>query len=230
MKITCNTCRKTIPKSYINVATDIAYCPHCEKASSLSAMMRGRSTPRRFNPSDPVPGIKLQDRDGTWMVDASHRHPLALFLVPFTVVWAGGSLTGLYFTQLANGDFNIAQSLFGLPFISGSLVLICLTLMSLWGRTVVSVENGTRALVFMGVGAFGWYRRFDWQGIDEVLEIHNRNSYHITLRGSRHLSLGWGLSGAKRYFLANFLRGKLGETSVSPVDKPVDNFSKASVS
>lgn len=133
---------------------------------------------------------------------------MALFLVPFTFVWAGGSLSGIYGTQLLTGEFNAEQSLFGIPFLIGSIVLISITLMSLFGRTHVSNENG-KALVFIGIGPIGWYRRFDWKNIDRVVESESRQYKHISLEGSKRLNLGWGLSSEKRYFMSNFLKTKL---------------------
>lgn len=208
MKVICQQCQAGIPPEHINVSKDIAYCPRCESLTSLSALMR-INTPPRFNPADPVPGTRVQDRGASWMVEVSHRSLMALFLVPFTVVWAGGSLGGLYLSQFLSGKFDLIQSLFGIPFLIGSIVLSSITLMSLFGRTVVSVEQGSRALVFTGIGAIGWYRRFDWTDIQEISEIRQRNNTCIVMQGRRRISLGWGLSGAKSYFLVNFLRAKL---------------------
>ena len=36
----------------------------------------------------------------------STRSCIAFFLVPFTLFWAGGSLGGIYGTQIAKGEFN----------------------------------------------------------------------------------------------------------------------------
>ncbi|OZG70356.1 hypothetical protein BTA51_26300 [Hahella sp. CCB-MM4] len=133
---------------------------------------------------------------------------MALFFVPFTLVWAGGSLSGIYGSQLVSGKFDPVLSIFGLPFLFGSIVLITLCLMSLFGRTLVSVENG-KALVFIGIGSIGWYRRFDWRTIDRVTENSSGQYKYISLEGSKRLNLGWGLSSKKQYYIANYLRAKL---------------------
>ena len=73
---------------------------------------------------------------------------------------------------------------------------------------IVSVENG-KGLVFMGVGSVGWYRRFDWNLIDRIIENTNSQYKYISLEGSKRLNFGWGLSANKQYYIANFLRTKL---------------------
>ena len=80
--------------------------------------------------------------------------------------------------------------------------------MSLFGRTYVSNENG-KALVFIGIGSIGWYRRFDWKNIDRVTESESRQHKHISLEGNKRLNLGWGLSSEKLYYMSNFLKTKL---------------------
>jgi hypothetical protein len=81
------------------------------------------------------------------------------FLVPFTVVWAGGSLSGIYGTQIARGKFDLGASLFGIPFLLGSLVLTGLCLFMLFGYSAVESSGGT-GRVSRGIGPVRWHRRF----------------------------------------------------------------------
>ena len=207
MEVSCNTCERKIDAENINVGKDMAYCIICENLTSLSSLLE--STPsKNFDISSPVSGTTVNDQGFNWVVSCSHRNWMALFFVPFTLVWAGGSLSGIYGTQIMNGEFDLVQSLFGLPFLMGSVVLTTLCLMNLFGRTVVSVES-EKALIFMGVGSIGWYRRFDWSSIDRVIEITKGQYRHISLEGAKRLGLGWGLSAKKQYYIANMLRTKL---------------------
>ena len=142
-------------------------------------------------------------------MEASYRSYMAIFLVPFTAVWAGGSLSGIYGSQIIKGEFNLGTSLFGLPFLIGSIVLITVCLLSVFGRTVISSDNG-EALVFIGIGSIGWYRRFLWREIDKVVEINTMQNSYLALEGSRRITFGWGLSSKKRFWLAAqfFFRGQ----------------------
>ncbi|WP_168188298.1 hypothetical protein [Hahella sp. CCB-MM4] len=207
MEVICVSCKQKIKTENINVTKDTAYCSSCENLTSLSALLE--STPSKsFDPLYPVHGTSVEDRGNSWTVGGSHRSWMALFFVPFTLVWAGGSLSGIYGSQLVSGKFDPVLSIFGLPFLFGSIVLITLCLMSLFGRTLVSVENG-KALVFIGIGSIGWYRRFDWRTIDRVTENSSGQYKYISLEGSKRLNLGWGLSSKKQYYIANYLRAKL---------------------
>lgn len=207
MEVNCTICKRRVEAKNINVAKDTAYCEKCENLSSLSSLLE--STPsKNFDARSPVSGTTLDDGGYKWAVSGSHRSWAALFIVPFTLVWAGVSLSGIYGRQIFNGEFDLGQSLFGLPFLMGSIVLITVSLMSVFGRTLVSMENG-KALIFIGIGTVGWYRRFDWGLIDRVIENTSGNHKHISLEGSKRLSFGWGLSSKKLYYVANFLRTKL---------------------
>jgi hypothetical protein len=47
--------------------------------------------------------------------------PVVLFLIPFTALWSGVSMWGIYGRQLVQGKFDPAHSLFGLPFLLGTM-------------------------------------------------------------------------------------------------------------
>jgi hypothetical protein len=207
MEVNCNQCKRKIDAENINVSKDTSYCLSCESLTSLSSLLE-TSPSKKFDTTQNVGGIKVEDNGYSWAINASNRSLMALFLVPFTLVWAGGSLSGIYGTQLANGEFDLQQSLFGLPFLIGSVVLISFTLMSVFGRTNVSCENG-KALVFIGIGSIGWYRRFDWQNIERITENDSRQNKHLSLEGSKRVNLGWGLTSEKLYFMSNYLKTKL---------------------
>ncbi len=208
MEVICRSCKSKIKPENINVSKDTAYCANCENVTALSALVSSAAS-ASFNQNKPEGGIKIYDQSYSWSIEARHLSPMAIFLVIFTAIWAGGSLSGIYGSQIAKGELDLEQALFGLPFIIGSIVLVTFTLMSLFGRTIISNENG-KALIFIGIGKIGWYRRFEWNSIDRVSETITNTQYkNISLEGSSRLSFGWGLSSEKLYFIANFLRSKL---------------------
>jgi hypothetical protein len=207
MKVNCSKCKKTIEPQNFNVGKDTAYCVNCENLTSLSSLLVSLPS-GKFDATNSVRGVTVSDKGHSWSIESSNRSLMAIFLVPFTLVWAGGSLSGLYGSQLLSGEFELEKSLFGLPFLIGSIVLITITLMSLFGRTVVNNKNGN-ALVFIGIGSIGWYRRFDWKNIERVTESSGRQHKYLSLEGDERLNFGWGLSSEKLYYLSNFLRAKL---------------------
>ena len=207
MEVTCSKCSRKIESENVNVSKDTAYCLSCKNLSSLSSLLE-TSISSNFDAHEKVKGTKFSDNGFDWSVEASHRSLMAIFLVPFTMVWAGGSLSGIYGSQIVKGEFDPGQSLFGIPFLLGSVVLITITLMSVFGRTLISNQDG-KALVFMGIGSIGWYRRFDWRNIDRVIETSKGQYNHIALEGSKRMNFAWGLSSKKQYYVANLLRSKL---------------------
>lgn len=57
------------------------------------------------------------------------------FLIPFTLLWGGGSLGGIYLTQYFSGKFEFIPSAFGIPFLIGTLFLIRAIVRMLFGKT-----------------------------------------------------------------------------------------------
>jgi hypothetical protein len=87
-----------------------------------------------------------------------HRfNPTVLFLIPFTAVWSGFSLWGIYGLQIASGKFDPVASLAGLPFVLGTVVLVTVILHMLFGRWRLHIDRGT-ARVFSGLGPIGRHR------------------------------------------------------------------------
>lgn len=205
MEVKCNKCNAIILNKNINVQQDTAYCSQCESLCVLSSL---KVADFQFTKNDTVKGVLLDESHDAWTIEASHRSFMALFFIPFTCVWAGGSLWGIYGTQWMSGNWEIQQSLFGLPFLIGSLGLIGVSLMSLFGRTVIANEQG-KGLVYIGLGSIGWYRRFDWSDVSSVVEKHNRRYRLISLEGRQRLSFGWGLSAKKQDYIVNAIRYKL---------------------
>lgn len=89
-------------------------------------------------------------------IDISWRriNPGVLFLIPFTALWSGGSLWGIYGTQFSRGTFDPVTSLAGLPFLAGTVVLFVVILNMLFGSWHLHIDRG-RARIFHGVGPVG---------------------------------------------------------------------------
>ncbi len=198
MDVVCQHCKSKIKSENINVAKDAAYCSACDKTTALSELLNP-TVKSHFIPGSSEAGINIVEQSFSWAIKASHFGPNSLFMIPLTALWAGGSFSMTYWPQIARGEFNLHDSLFGLPFFIISLVLIALTLLALFGQTVISNENG-RALIFIGVGKIGHYRLFEWSSIEKVAMSLNPDHRNVSLEGGSVLSFGLGLSSKKLYF------------------------------
>ena len=106
---------------------------------------------------------------------------------------------------------SLGISLFGIPFIVGSVFILTLALMSVCGKVEVTVSGG-ETTVFSGVGSLGWRRRLDWTDVATIEEGPARSacgSGHglgIIMEGSTRLSFGSGLNEKRHYFLLQGLK------------------------
>lgn len=139
---------------------------------------------------------------------------MAFFLVPFTLVWSGVSLTTLYIGPLLRGEGFGFASFFGLPFLIGSVVLISWCLMTVAGRVEVRAE-GYDGRVFTGVGGIGWSKRFSWRDVRSVSErqssfkLNNNPRNQIALEGQRRIVFGSLLSEERLYHIRKTLEQML---------------------
>jgi len=163
----CPYCRAPIPLDDVEVQTRGALCRACGQRHALPDP-RGEGQRSRVALETPPRWVREQAGPrGAHTVTYKRPSAMAFFLVPFTAIWAGGSLTGIYGTQLSNGRLDLMQSLFGLPFLLGSLLLCAVTAYMLFGRTEVSLGRG-RGRVFMGVGGLGRTRSFAYNRLTRV--------------------------------------------------------------
>ena len=235
MQITCPSCRAKIATDDINVSTDVALCRSCGNTFHISEILGGTSTilgslvSSLVEPSGPVDlnsppaGAWYTPLADGFTAGASTRSWSALFLVPFTCVWAGGSMFGIYGTQIIKGHFNLPMSLFGLPFLIGSCFLVSFCLLMVAGSVTVTV-HADRLAVFTGVGPFGVTRTGSLSEFKTVREDFgvgsmntNRTSRVIRLEGSRSMAFGSMLSSERRHFLAGALKVALSGSTPSPI-------------
>ena len=217
MRVECPACKQAIPADSINVAKDVAMCPACHEAFVLSELVaQGRETDLELG--EPPSGTWFRAEANGWELGGTTRHPIAFFLVPFMCVWSGGSLGGIYGSQIVQGKFNLLMSLFGLPFVAGTVLFGSLMLMTIVGKVVIRVEDGD-GVIFTGVGALGWRRRFRWDDVNRVEEIvtsyqsPGNSGRMLALEGKTRLTFGSMLNQGRRYFFLQVLRRMLRATT-----------------
>ncbi len=200
MKIVCPSCRADIPLDDVNVSTDVALCRRCKSHFSYSELLAA-SGAGEVDLQRPPTGTWFRRTPLGFAVGASTRSPEAFFLVPFMCVWSGISLGGIYGKQIASGIFDFASSLFGIPFLLGTLYFGTLAVMKVCGKVVVSVDRDEGA-VFTGVGPIGWRQRFNWREVTTV----RSNEGKIMLEGQRRIDLASLLNSERLYFILAALR------------------------
>jgi len=221
MEFHCPDCGLPIETADLAPAQGVAVCRFCEKPHPLAACQEAIPFEQRnIIPEHTLPkGVQLEETMDGFRLTLSTRSCIAFFLVPFTMFWAGGSVGGIYGMQIAKGEFNLVMSLFGLPFLAGSVLLIALTVMAVAGRCVVELARGKLSI---RTGALGVYRTQSaaW---DDVLSCRlteatsrGRSSYSTTYQvevaceGGQTLKLGG--TGAERetvLWLSRFLAGRI---------------------
>jgi hypothetical protein len=143
----------------------------------------------------------------------------ALIIWPFMLVWAGGSLGGIYGGQIKSGEFNWLLSLFGLPFLAGSVILFGVAFMSTFGR--VTVESGQDGVLRIRKGGLGiyWTKSAAWMDVvsaEVVEETRRRKGSYTTsyacvlkLRQGDPLKIGTGADREQAAWLARYLAGRI---------------------
>lgn len=221
MEFHCPDCGLPIQATDLAPAQGVAVCRFCEKPFPLEACQAAVPfADRNIVPvMTPPKGVDLVETMDGFRLTLSTRSCVAIFLVPFTLVWAGGSLGGIYGTQIAKGEFNWMMSLFGLPFLVGSVFLIGLTVMSVAGRTVVELAGGKFSI---RTGALGVYRTQSapWSDVRSCrlteATRRGRNSYSTTYQveikvdGAKDLELSAaGVERETALWLARFLAARI---------------------
>lgn len=157
----CPGCGQAIPMEDINVAKDLALCRACGKTWTFS-LVNATKELKDVNLDNPPRGARVEtDHEGGTKIIYKRITPVAFFLVIFTAIWGGGSMAGIYGSQLKKGHFELGASLFGLPFLIGTIVLVSITAFLLFGRWEIKIGRGEGS-VFVGVGPLGWRRRFSF--------------------------------------------------------------------
>lgn len=206
----CPKCQSNIPNAHINISADIAQCPECSHLFKISENIGYNQVDTIFDRSNPPQGTWIQEDFNSFIIGATTRSWLALFLIPFLCVWSGFSLSSLYGTQILEGKFSLFNSLFGIPFVIGTILLGGYTLMTIFGKVELSLntEGGT---IFTGIGAIGRTQRFLWSEIDKVYEgishgNRGRIVKEIKLEGKSQLTFGSMLNDERRFYILKTLQ------------------------
>jgi hypothetical protein len=220
MEFHCPECGLPIETADLAPAQGLAVCRFCEKPFPLAACQTAVPFAQRNIVPELTPpkGVDVVETMDGFRLTLSSRSCIAFFLVPFTLFWAGGSLGGIYGTQIAKGKFELLQSLFGLPFLVGSVFLIAVTAMAVAGRSVVELAGGRLNL---RTGALGIYRTksADWRDVRgcRLTEVtrRGRSSYatsyqvEVAVEGAEPLRFGVGAERETMLWVTRFLAGRI---------------------
>ncbi len=175
----CPKCGKELPLVDLNVAADVALCRTCGYSGSF---LQSSTVPTMSDEEMARPPKRVtlhRGFDGELEIVSRFGKGLAFFLIPFTAIWSGASMWGFYGTQLMKGEFDLRQSLLGIPFLLGTIVLVSLILLALFGKTIVTLSRG-RVQVFNGVFGMGRTREIDCRkGTQVSLEKSSVSKNHV---------------------------------------------------
>jgi len=212
MKLFCPLCQREADPAKVNMAELVAYCPDCRETWNFGAKKEAEEIDDKVLAKPPSGCSREKDVDGI-VLKASTRSPAAFFLVPFMCVWSGFSLGGIYGTQIVQGKFNLMMSLFGIPFIAGSVLFWSIALMAVFGREEVII-NRRELRYFVGVGRIGRWKTLSLSDLHTVelgagKDLQGKSSEAIILAGGTQLQIGGGLNQERRYWLYHALRAEL---------------------
>lgn len=173
LEVVCPRCHGDIPLEDINVANDIALCRKC--AYNFSFAEAVQQNVEYVDLNKPPKGIWYKRTPDGFELGCSTRSAIAFFLVPFMAVWSGFSIGGIYGTQIAKGHFSLGQSLFGIPFLIGTIIFGSIAVMSVCGKFCVRAE-GKDGEVFIGAGPVGYRKKFRWDQVRDIRTQIKRGS------------------------------------------------------
>jgi uncharacterized membrane protein len=243
MQAACPKCRRPIPTEDLNVSTDIAICRPCDAIHRLSELLEAEELSGAVDVMRPPKGAWFR-RQGLSVVAGATTRSLgsAAGLLFFCVFWNGivsifvglasASTLKLLGWQLPewfpaprmNGSemgwgITLGLWLFLTPFIAIGLGVAGGVLMSLFGRTEVTLQGGDSS-VFTGIGPIGRRRRFDSRQIrtvrieDETWRTSKGGTRQtreavIQLQDGTRVKFGSGLAEERLQFVAGALRREL---------------------
>jgi hypothetical protein len=152
------SCGGGISLADVKVANDIALYRACGKTMPFSEIAPIPGS-ENVDLAHPPKGVRIEESPihGRSII-YQKISPVVFFLIPFAAAWSGFSMFGIYGSQLQKGKFDLASSLFGLPFLIGTLFLAFFILFNLFGRWRIGYSGGVLAAA-MQVGPIGWTRR-----------------------------------------------------------------------
>lgn len=169
VELHCPECGLPIPASEIAPSAGLAVCRSCDQSFAIEACKTAVPFGQRAQPmpTHPPKGVQVEESMDGFRVSVTTRSAIAWFLVPFMCVWSGGSLGGIYGTQIYKGEFNLFQSLFGIPFFLGTLLFGSIAMMALCGKYILEVR-GDEFRHRVGFLGLYWTRRRRWSDYDRA--------------------------------------------------------------
>ena len=206
----CPNCNSEIRNENINIHRDIAQCHSCESIFKVSEQI-DTGVDSTFDIDSPPSGAWIEKYKDEVVIGATTRSPIAFFLVPFMLVWSGGSLGGIYGTQIITGQFSLFQSLFGIPFLLGSVLFWSIALMAIFGKVELKLDK-RGGKVFTVIGMLGITEKFNWANVSNILEnttnlrFSGSEGLALSIEGKSRISFGRSLKSKRRYYLLNALK------------------------
>ncbi|MCP4522340.1 MAG: hypothetical protein GY827_11725 [Cytophagales bacterium] len=207
----CPNCNTEIDPQNINIQTDIAQCQSCHHIFKISENIETMNHDG-FDMDDPPKGTWIKREMNKMVIGVSTRSPFAFFLIPFMVVWSSMSIGGIYGSQIMSGEFNPFMSLFGIPFLLGSIIFWSIALMTITGKVELTLDK-QGGKIFTGVGVIGITKRFQWSEVSSIeekvsnLRMRGRQNTSLVFEGKRRISFGYGLIREHRqYYLYRALK------------------------
>lgn len=165
--IACEKCKGEIPPADFNIATDIAFCRACNvqfKYSDISATV----TPTGFDPSNWPKGLTYSQSGTDERLVYKQLSSVLFFLIPFCAFWSGGSMYVIYIRPLMEGRLDVGNMLFGIPFLLGTIVIVGVILLLLFGQFDLHINPREARLGWTWFG-FGKMKTFDPGSMTAVL-------------------------------------------------------------
>lgn len=214
----CRHCGAAVALADTNVATDIALCRACGKTMPFSSIA-GAHELDVVDLTKPPKGVRVSNSLIGGVEVVYHRiSPIVYVLIPFMLFWSGFSLWGIYGSQIAAGKFKLGDSLFGLPFLVGTIVLLAVITFLLFGAWRIAITRGN-CEVFVGVGPIGRTKKIPLARdsaialVEGTFRVNNVPQKEIAVTtGSDRISFGAMIPIEARTFIAAVLQ-KAAKTS-----------------
>lgn len=205
----CPKCNTLILAENINIQNNIAKCSSCSYVFKASDGLNDSDA--KFQINQPPSGAWYEPQPNEIIIGATTRSATALYLIPFTCIWSGFSLSMLYGSQIANQQFSLFESLFGIPFLIGSIFMIKQCLISVFGKVEIHAnrEGGT---IFTGIGSIDRKKPFLWRDVSTINNGTSRPWFQrydqeaIVMEGATSYTFGSDLNEERRYYILNALK------------------------
>jgi hypothetical protein len=240
---TCPKCRGVIPSEDVNVATDVAFCRRCNASYSLSSLTHGTVVDENIDVANPPAGAWYRGQGVATVIGATHRSLgsaagllfIALFwngiVSVFVLLALAATIHNLGWTvptwfpapRMNGGGMGVGITIFLwiflTPFIAIGLAMMGAFVSCLGGKTEVEV-TGAETVIFTGMGALGWRRRFEtsqaadvriddkrWRDSDG--DNRRKTNIVIELKSGKVIRFGSMLTEERRKFVAGAVRKAL---------------------